>query len=136
MLLGVMVRGLVTIPENLISLRTRSKECVALAQEPLGMPLTKMWREGEKVFGGKLIVNGEERDIPKGAVIATFIDGRYKSLAHGNHVAIYYSQGNNFIRVIDQWSGQIPHYRDIYVKEGMTDRSNNANAFSVVYTSP
>ncbi len=126
----------INVPENLLGLKTRSSECVALAQETLGMPLTKTWREGEKVFGGNLIVNGERFAIPKGAVIATFIDGLYPSNAHGNHVAIYLSQTKEYIEVIDQWNGRKPGKRKIVAKEGMSDRSNNANAFSLVYTLP
>lgn len=125
-------------PERLVdgNWHTKSHECVAIAQETMLMPRTFKWREGEKVFGGKLNINGENYDIPAGTVVATFINGLYPSKSHGNHVAIYYSQGANYIKVIDQWDSRHPNYRNIYVKEGMTDRSNNANAFSVVYTLP
>lgn len=126
-----------TNPERLIGMAgIGNKECVAIAQATMTMPLTSLWRGGEIVLGGKLSGNSVNQEAPKGTVIATFIDGRYPSNAHGNHVAIYISQGRDYIYVIDQWSGQVPHYRHIYVKEGMTDRSNNANAFSVVYTLP
>jgi len=116
-----------------------NKECVALAQATLQMPLTKYWRAGDKVFGhpGPKYYKGIEivgSGLAKGTVIATFVKGKYPNLSHGNHVAIYIGQGKNYIKVIDQWRGQTPHYRNIYQKKGMSNRSNNANAFSVVLT--
>lgn len=113
-----------------------NKECVGIAQETMNMPHTSRWVEGAKVLGNT--------NIKRGTAIATFVGGKYQSLAHGNHVAIYLSQGNGYIRVIDQWVSnhkkklyQLPHERPIYTKpNGIVDRSNDANAFSVVYTLP
>lgn len=118
-----------TNPERLIGMSPRgSGQCVAIAQSTLVMPHTSWWREGAVVLGTS--------GITRGTVIATFINGRYRSLKHGNHVAIYIGQGEGFIRVVEQWTGQPPQVRDIGLKPGMTDRSNNARAFSVVYTLP
>lgn len=118
-------------PERLLERKDKvgSGQCVAIAQPLLKMPVTSLWREGEKVLGNN--------SIAKGTIIATFINGLYPSLKHGNHVAIYISQTTETIKVIEQWSSlQKPQQRDILIKEGMTDRSNNANAFSVVFTLP
>lgn len=119
------------------------KECVAIAQSTLRMPLTKFWRPGVKVLG-----NGEDKyyngvpifgsGIAPGTVIATFINGLYPSKSSGNHVAIYISQTKNSIKVIDQWMNhktgkpKLPDYRDLPV--GGSGLSNDADAFSVVYT--
>ena len=118
-------------PERLLERKNKvgSGQCVAIAQPLLNMPITSLWREGEKVLGNN--------SIARGTVIATFINGLYPSLPHGNHVAIYISQTANTIKVVEQWSSlKKPQERDIPIKEGMNDRSNNANAFSVVYTLP
>jgi hypothetical protein len=113
------------------------------------MPLTSFWRPGVRVLG-----NGDERyfngvkvngsGIVRGTVIATFIDKRYPSKVHGNHVAIYLSQTKDSIKVIDQWNkrdskgniigNQPPHERDIFV--GGNGLSNDADAFSIVFTLP
>jgi len=118
-------------------------ECVAIAQATLRMPHTSFWRPGVKVLG-----NGEDRyvdgirihgsGIAPGTVIATFIDGIYPSKRSGNHVAIYISQTKDTIKVIDQWmdhkrkAPKYPGYRTL--PTGGSGLSNDANAFSVVYT--
>lgn len=103
-------------------------ECVTLAQDLLNMPSTEYWFEdfGTEVFGNPR--------IKKGAVIATFIDGVYKSLPHGNHVAIYVGQSRDGIVVIDQWRSKPPSRRQIQA-DNRKARSDNAFAFSVVRTS-
>lgn len=80
--------------------------------------------------------------IVRGTVIATFDNtGFYPPGDSGKHVAIYLSQGREnemrFIEVYDQWirsdgSKYYPKKRKIYAKPGYI--SNNAEAFSVVYT--
>lgn len=124
-------------------------ECVAIAQWTLKMPHTSFWRPGVRVLG-----NGDSKytdgieivgsGIMPGTVIATFIDKRYPSKVHGNHVAIYLSQTRNSISVIDQWNvrdkkgniirRQEPHQRNIFA--GGDGLSNDADAFSVVFTLP
>jgi hypothetical protein len=101
----------------------------------MNMPHTSRWVSGAKVLGNT--------EIKRGTAIATFIDGKYKSLDHGNHVAIYLSHTSNSIKVVDQWVTnrsrklyQFPHIRTIYTKPTLINLSNNANAFSVIYTLP
>lgn len=130
-------------PERLIdgNWHTKSHQCVAIAQETLRMPNAKdYWYRGIRVLGNAaphyyqgLEIHGT--GLVRGTVIATFDNnGRYLSNKHGNHIAIYISQDKNSIRIIDQWDARKPNYRTIPVLKGMTDPSNNANAFSVVYT--
>jgi hypothetical protein len=144
------------IPERLYEIAASGKknyvgdgECVAIAQFPLKMSHTSFWRPGVKVLG-----NGDEKyfngvkvsgsGIVRGTVIATFIDKRYPSKVHGNHVAIYLSQTKDSIDVIDQWNikdskgniigRQPPHNRTISI--GGNGLSNDADAFSIVFTLP
>lgn len=125
-------------------------ECVAIAQATLKMPLVAEWRPGVKVLGngapnyyqGREIVEIVGSGIQVGTVIATFVNKRYQNLDTGNHVAIYLGQGKGSIDVIDMWAKkdpktrrvigyQAPTRRTLYIKPGV---SNNADAFSVVYT--
>lgn len=121
-------------------------DCAKLPQLPLQMPLTTYWRKGLHVLGNDNAVyqNGlkvSDRAILKGTVIATFNnEGNYPQ-SGGRHAAIYLDQGKDkkgaFIRVIDQWirkDGTVytPKIRNIYPTDGYI--SNNAEAFSVVYT--
>lgn len=73
-----------------------TKECVALVQHfaPAVGP-SSGWKEGEAVFGNK--------DIAAGTAIATFVNGRYPSLKHGNHAAFFLSQAVDGFWVMDQW---------------------------------
>lgn len=74
-------------------------QCARLAQEWCGAPgpANLLWKQGEKVRGNL--------GLRTGAAIATFINGKYPSQAHGNHAAIYLSQSAAGILVIDQWAG-------------------------------
>jgi hypothetical protein len=83
-------------------------------------------KEGEKVRGA---------DIPKGTAIATFINGVYPSLPHGNHAAIYVEQNADGLVVWDQWVGQPVHKRLIQFRGGEgPNLSNDGDAFSVIET--
>jgi hypothetical protein len=74
-----------------------TKQCVALVQNyAAGLPHTPSWKEGDVVI--------QNTQIAKGTVIATFVDGKYQSLAHGNHAAFYLSQDAGGIWVMDQWA--------------------------------
>ncbi len=147
---GVWMHGpwVMNNPYNLIGIGNSKKvigdgECVAIAQQTLKMPHTSFWRPGVKVlgndaptyFGGHKVIGS---GIAPGTVIATFVNKRYPSKIHGNHVAIYLEQGKNYIDVIDQWVNhrtkepQYAHRRRIFVNG--SGLSNDANAFSVVYT--
>ena len=79
--------------------------------------------------------------IAKGTAIATFVNGRYPNLPHGNHAALYISQDAGGIWVMDQWKGDPnkPKVSKRYLrtkgkwKNGtFVDPSNNADAFSVI----
>lgn len=106
-------------------------QCVALVQDLLKMPSTMYWFDaGIDVYGN--------HTLKEGTVIATFIGGKYLSIPHGNHAAIYIKQTFGGFLVIDQWLHQgklkAPDFREIHNDPGET-RSNNATAFSVVRTS-
>jgi hypothetical protein len=73
-----------------------TKECVALVQAFLpAVGHTSSWKEGESVMGNK--------DIAPGTAIATFVKGRYPSLRHGNHAALFVAQAVEGFWVMDQW---------------------------------
>lgn len=112
--------------------------CAQLPQIFGGVPMTKYWKEGPKVQQHAFI-------IPYGTAIATFVGGVYPNWAHGNHAAIYgghmYShdrKGNliSGIVIFDQWQGKKsgPNWRFVEYGDGVTDRSNDGAAFSVILT--
>jgi hypothetical protein len=104
-----------------------SGQCPGIVQSYGGLPLTKFWFEGPKVKGLDA--------VPYGTAIATFIGGKYKSLKHGNHVAIYIRQDPvKGLLVFDQWTGQPAHYRWLEWGDGVTDRSNDGAAMSIILT--
>ena len=107
-------------------------QCVALVQAFAGAPRTSDWRQGVSVRGKLLLA--------KGTAIATFEDGVYKSRPHGNHAALYLSQDQGGIWVMDQWASSTKlevsrHYLQFkgVAKDGnWIDASNNGDAFSVI----
>ncbi len=109
--------------------------CAQLPQVFGGVPLTKYWKPGPKIPGNEII-------IPYGTVIATFVNGVYPNWAHGNHAAIYGGSGvghydgklRSYILLFDQWTGKSPSWRPVFYGDGVSDRSNDAAAFSVVLT--
>lgn len=110
-----------------------SQQCVALVQHYANAPSTLLWKEGKAVMG--------ETSIVRGTAIATFVDGRYKSLEHGNHAALYVSQDAGGIWVVDQWKDdpRKPKVSKRYIRSkgknkngDFIDPSNNADAFSVI----
>jgi hypothetical protein len=104
-------------------------QCPQICQLHGHVPLTSTWVEGPKVRGNAA--------IPKGTAIATFINGKYPSNAHGNHVAIYIEQDEaNGVKVFDQWQGKEggAGYRWLPWKDGVSDRSNDGSAMSVILT--
>ncbi len=96
---------------------------MAFVREAAKAPQTSEWKEGKKVRGN---------DIPPGAAIATFRDGKYPNEATGNHAAIYDGQDENGIFVWDQWKGQAVHRRHIKFRGGAGSPSNDGDAFSVI----
>ncbi|MEP6849919.1 MAG: BPSL0067 family protein [Acidobacteriota bacterium] len=108
-----------------------NRQCVALVKDLLQMPSTSFWfDDGTDVYGNS--------SLKGGTVIATFVGGKYLSLPHDNHAAIYIKQIPKGILVIDQWidKGIVkpPDFREICA-DPQKARSNNAAAFSVVRTS-
>jgi hypothetical protein len=108
-------------------------ECVALVRHYAGAPPTRYWRQGEEVFGNRM--------LRPGTAIATFENGRWPGKAKGNHAAFYLSQTSTGIWVVDQWnldtakrtiSRRFIIRREIY-DDGTYERpSDNAFAFSVI----
>ncbi len=109
-------------------------QCVVLVQTCTKAPRAADWKQGVSVRGNLL--------LPRGTAIATFTDGVYKNRPHGNHAALYLSQDQGGIRVIDQWKDNDPKHTKItrhYLrfkgvnKDGAwVDTSNNGDAFSVI----
>lgn len=77
-----------------------STQCVALIQFYADAPNHHAWRPGAAVIGNK--------DILPGTAIATFVNGRYPSLATGNHAALFLQYGVNGFWVMDQWKSTGP----------------------------
>jgi hypothetical protein len=111
--------------------------CAVLPQIFGGVPQTKYWKEGPRV----LI---HDKIIPYGTVIATFVGGVYPNWKHGNHAAIYGGAGlwkhdgrmRMGIHIFDQWKDKKsgPNWRHVVYGDGVSDRSNDGAAFSVVLT--
>ena len=110
-----------------------SKQCVALLQYYAKLPQTTTWKEGKSVL--------DELLLAKGTAIATFVGGKYESLATGNHAAFYVSKDAGGIWVMDQWANMAtkPMVSKRYIrrkgklpKGGYIDPSNNADAYSVI----
>ncbi|HTO87117.1 MAG TPA: BPSL0067 family protein [Thermoanaerobaculia bacterium] len=85
--------------------------CARLVQIATGAPKASFWRRGEKVRGNSIIAYG--------TAIATFeLGGLFDELTicgpvlytnrtdHTAHAALYVSQDENGIKMIDQWQGR------------------------------
>lgn len=115
-----------------------SGECVDLIKHYVpglkGVP-TIAWRAGKNVLD-------KDARIEVGTAIATFVNGRYPNLPHGNHAAIVLSVMPSGIWVLDQWRGRphiqarlilIPPPRMQKNRDGtFMNASNNALAFYVI----
>lgn len=74
-----------------------TKQCVALIQKyAAGVGHHSQWKEGEVVMGNRFIAPG--------TAIATFVNGDYPSIKHGNHVAFFVKHGADGFFVMDQWA--------------------------------
>lgn len=100
-------------------------ECVRFVQTRANMPNTSHWRQGVKVRG---------RNLTKGTVIATFVDGQYPNHKHGNHAAVYDSQDATGIWVWDQYHGHPVAKRQITFRGTSFNgsRSKNGDTYYVV----
>ena len=110
-----------------------SHQCVALVQAFANAPLTRHWKQGAAVRGQLLLA--------RGTAIATFAEGAYKSRPHGNHAALYLSQDQGGIWVMDQWAGDprkvtVSHHYLRFQgvgKDGQwINTSDNGDAYSVI----
>ena len=109
-----------------------SKQCVALVQHYAGSPRTSLWTQGVQVRGNMTLA--------KGTAIATFVNGKYPNLPHGNHAALYISQDATGVWVVDQWNNI--KLRPTIIKRRMrfagkvgtayADPSNNGDAMYVI----
>ncbi len=118
------------------SQKVGTKQCVALIQRYTpGVGHTSLWIEGDPVFGNMTIA--------RGTAIATFVNGHYPCLPHGNHAAYYLRQTSNCIYVMDQWTNDVekPFISTRIIKlQGNTKLSdgwwpeggNNAFAYSII----
>jgi hypothetical protein len=71
-------------------------ECAFLAQSLTSMPLTGDWTPGVKVRGNLL---------PRGTIIAMFIDRIYQNKSGLAHTALYVGQSHEGIEVVHQYRG-------------------------------
>jgi hypothetical protein len=113
-------------PDHFVGKKMGSGQCVAYVEAITMIGPTGTWHAGIKVL------SASQGEIAKGTVIATMVDGHYPNHAHGNHAAIYLSHDHDGIRVIDQWVGQVVHYRTIHNRGDQGSPSNDASKFYVV----
>jgi hypothetical protein len=115
-----------------------SFQCVVLVQHYAKAPMTAMWRRGAMVKG--------HHGLTDGTAIATFVDGRYPNLAHGNHAALYLSQTALGIYVMDQWTDSVkkPKVSKRFIRflginksgDFVHGPSDNGDAFYVIEAHP
>ncbi len=109
------------------------KECVTLVKNFTRLGWTGSWHEGAKVVGTK--------NIAEGTAIATFVNGKWPGLKHGNHSGFYLGQTSDGIYMIDQWPNMATKrrvskrflYRLGKDKNGnYINPTENADAFSII----
>jgi hypothetical protein len=102
-------------------------QCVEFIKQTLGAPATACWYEGTKITKG-------DTTILQGTAIATFVDGKFSHLGASNqHAAIYLSQDQVGIWVLDQWTKQgSVDKRNIKWMPTRPGKSNDGKAFSVI----
>jgi hypothetical protein len=102
-------------------------ECVTFIQQATGAPVTKTWKQGQKIRKG-------DHSVPVGTVIATFVDGHYSTLGRSNqHAAVYLGQDEQGIWVLNQHNGtkKVVVERIPWMPRS-SGLSNDGKAFSVV----
>jgi hypothetical protein len=115
-----------TDPEQYKGKIVGTGQCVDFVKVAARAPQTVLWKKGTDVKG---------RTIPKGAAIATFVNGRYESHKTGNHAAIYIRQDSNAIYVWDQWRNSETTVQPVHerpIRFGGHGPSNDGNGFSVI----
>jgi hypothetical protein len=108
------------------------QQCVRMVEHyaKAPAPAASRWRQGTAVKGNLTLA--------KGTAIATFVNGRYPSAASGNHAALYVSQDQAGLWVVDQYLGsngihkRVLHFRGKTADGSFNDPSNNGDAFSVI----
>ena len=112
-------------PESFMSKVVGNGQCVSLVKAAASAPASSEWTEGDRVKGNK--------KLKPGAAIATFQDGKYHNKTDGSsHAAIYMSQDEDGLYVIDQWKGQPAHARCIRFRGGKAAPHNDGDAYSTV----
>lgn len=111
-----------------VSSMTGKTECVAFVQMTVaGMVQTGLWKEGTKM-------STEQKNLPAGTAIATFVDGKYPGPGQPKHAAIYLGQDADGIQVLDQWAaqGKVLKRTIRWVVPANTRISNDATKFAVI----
>lgn len=103
-------------------------QCVALVRALTSAPPSSTWREGDKLTD---LLEGNTYIAP-GTAIATFFNGRYPNLAHGNHAAIFVRWVGNGMEVFHQWKGRKPHKAILYFGRRQAQAFLRAEHYSVV----
>jgi hypothetical protein len=110
-----------TLPTDFVNEKLKH-ECVEFVRQTTGAPSTPNWRPGAQVKG--------TAGIPAGAAIANFNGINYLS-----HAAIYLSQDDAGIWVLDQWNaqGHVAKRQIFYPKNGVVRaNSDNGDLFYVI----
>lgn len=100
-------------------------QCVSFVRSAVrGLPHSSEWKPGDAVRGNTA--------VKPGTPIATFQDGKYANSTKGeSHAAVYMSQDQGGLYVIDQWVKQPVHARYVRFK-GSGKPINDGDAYSVV----
>lgn len=109
-----------------------TRQCVALVKYYTKAPAASLWKEGAEVRGNL--------NLAVGTGIATFVNGKYPNLPHGNHAAFYIGQDATGIIVVDQWkSVKRPNigrrtllFRGKLKNGEYLEPEDNGDAFSVI----
>ena len=111
-------------PDTYLGRVVGSGQCVAYVQQVCGAPQTKKWQRGAKVQ--------HLLDLEPGTAIATFgLTGTYLNDEHGlSHAAVYLTQNDKGLLVLDQWKGQPVHQR--LLRFGAPLPINNGECFYVI----
>jgi hypothetical protein len=108
-------------------------ECVTLIKHFTKAGWTGAWKQGAPAVGNKAMAEG--------TAIATFANGRWPGLQHGNHAAFYLGQVSDGIYVIDQWKSNAgkPRISKRFLQRLGKDSqgkyirpTENADAYSVI----